>query len=160
MRTQELFDFPLMLFCSLHRLSLGHEFPTDIVRIKIPGQLFDEWTTYSIAYAILLGSARALDVPDVDLSVTITGAGGGNEHAIILYDNVPGGAGLVADLINPSSMINALKHARERVKDDGCGCDESCYGCLRSYRNQFAHPHLRRKDALRILDAILDRVEN
>ena len=145
---------------SLHRLSLGHEFPTDIVRIKIPGQLFDEWTTYSIAYAILLGSARALDVPDVDLSVTITGAGGGNEHAIILYDNVPGGAGLVADLINPSSMINALKHARERVKDDGCGCDESCYGCLRSYRNQFAHPHLRRKDALRILDAILDRVEN
>ena len=138
----------------LQRLSLGHEFLTDIVRIKIPGEFIDEWTIYSVAYAILLGSARALDVPDEDLNVTITGAGSGSESAIILYDNVPGGAGLVADLINRSSMISALKHARERV-GGACGCDESCYGCLRSYRNQFAHPHLRRQEAFRILVKIL-----
>lgn len=43
-----------------------------------------------------------------------------------------------------------LENARKRVQG-GCGCDSSCYGCLRSYRNQFAHPHLNRTKALHIL---------
>ena len=150
------FGFP----CShkLERLSLGHEFPTDIVQMKFDG-LIDEWKAYSLAYAVLLGAARSLDVPDGDLSVTITGDKDSNEYAIVLYDNVPGGAGLVANLTDSARMKNALERAQERV-NGACGCDESCYGCLRSYRNQFAHPHLRRKEALQILDAILDRVEN
>ena len=37
-----------------------------------------------------------------------------------------------------------LANARKRVRGN-CGCDSSCYGCLRSYRNQFAHPHLDRR---------------
>ncbi len=47
-----------------------------------------------------------------------------------------------------------LENARKRVLGN-CGCDSSCYGCLRSYRNQFAHPHLHRARALEFLDAAL-----
>ena len=105
-----------------------------------------------MAYAVLLGAAETLDVPDTDLNVTITGSDSG-EAAIVLYDNVPGGAGLVAQLEQESVFDRMLRNARERVQGN-CGCDMSCYGCLRSYRNQFAHPHLNRTRALKVLQRV------
>jgi hypothetical protein len=54
-----------------------------------------------------------------------------------------------------------LEAAYRRV-EGGCECgeDTSCYGCLRSYRNQYAHTQLRRgpvkrylRDMLRLLEA-------
>lgn len=137
---------------TLGRFSLGHELVTDVVRLQFP-QLGGEWGAYSVAYAILLGAAEALDVPDTDLNVTITGGDNTGNAAIVLYDNVPGGAGLVVQLERESVFNEVLCNAKMRVQGD-CECDSSCYGCLRSYRNQFAHPHLDRKQALEILKAL------
>ena len=95
-----------------------------------------------------------MDVPDADLNVTITGGVALDEAAIVLYDNVPGGAGLVAQLEAPRVFRRMLDAARERLIGN-CGCDSSCYGCLRSYRNQFAHPYLNRCQALGFLEAVL-----
>ena len=134
---------------TLGRFSLGHELVTDVVRLQFP-QLYGEWDAYAVAYAILLGAAKTLDVPDTDLNVTITGGDHPGESAIVLYDNVPGGAGLVAQLERESVFDNVLRNALARVQGN-CGCDSSCYGCLRSYRNQFAHSHLDRNQALEIL---------
>lgn len=139
---------------TLDRLALGHEFVTDVVRLQFPG-LADQWEAYSLAYALLLGVAQRLDVPDTDLNTTITVGEKENETAIVLYDSVPGGAGLVASLEKVEVFRGVLEEARNRVADGQCGCTESCYGCIRSYRNQFAHPHLQRKDALRFLDEAL-----
>ena len=133
----------------LERFSLGHELVTDVVRMQFP-QLTEEWDSYSVGYAVLLGAAETLDVPDADLNVTITGISNTGKSAIVLYDNVPGGAGLVAQLEQESVFEEMLHNARQRVQGN-CGCDSSCYGCLRSYRNQFAHPHLDRKKALNLL---------
>ena len=137
----------------LERLALGHEFVTDVVRLQFP-ELDDQWHAYSLAYAILLGAAQTLSVPGTDLNSTITKGESGNETAIVLYDNVPGGAGLVASLKKFDVFKSALEEARKRVNGD-CGCNESCYGCIRSYHNQFAHPHLQRKDALHFLESAL-----
>ncbi len=134
---------------TLGRFSLGHELVTDVVRLQFPG-LRDEWQAYSTAYAVLLGVAETLDVPDTDLNVTITGTSNPGEAAIVLYDSVPGGAGLVAQMEHEHVFNDALRRAIERVQGN-CGCDSSCYGCLRSYRNQFAHPHLDRNRALEVL---------
>ena len=133
----------------LERFSLGHELVTDVLRLQFP-KLVSEWDTYSVAYAVLLGAAEILDIPDSDLNVTITGGTSPGDSAIVLYDNVPGGAGLVAQLEQESVFEEMLHNARQRVQGN-CGCDSSCYGCLRSYRNQFAHPHLDRKKALNLL---------
>ncbi|MDE2822806.1 MAG: DUF1998 domain-containing protein, partial [Chloroflexota bacterium] len=133
----------------LERFSLGHELVTDVVRLQFP-QLTGEWTAYCVAYAILLGAAETLDVPDTDLNVTITAGSDPAESAIVLYDDVPGGAALVAQLEHEGVFADVLRHACERVQGT-CGCDSSCYGCLRSYRNQFAHPHLDRMAALTVL---------
>ena len=134
---------------TLERFSLGHELATDVVRLQF-SNLSDEWDAYSVAYAVLLGAAEALYVPDTDLNVTITGGENPGESAIVLYDNVPGGAGLVAQLERDTTFNSVLCNAQKRVQGN-CGCDSSCYGCLRSYRNQFAHPHLNRERALEIL---------
>ena len=80
---------------TLERFSLGHELDTDVVRLQFPA-VHGEWDAYSVAYAILLGTADTLEVPDTDLNVTITGGDRPGESAVVLYDNVPGGAGLVA----------------------------------------------------------------
>ncbi|MCY4421422.1 MAG: DEAD/DEAH box helicase [Gammaproteobacteria bacterium] len=136
---------------TLEQFSLGHELVTDVIRLQFP-RLSGEWEAYSVAYAILLGAAEALNVPDTDLNVTITGGVVPGESAIVLYDNVPGGAGLVAQLEQKDTFRKVLSNAQERVRGN-CGCDLSCYGCLRSYRNQFAHPHLDRIQALDVLMA-------
>ncbi|MDE2976362.1 MAG: DUF1998 domain-containing protein, partial [Acidobacteriota bacterium] len=137
---------------SLEWLSLGHELVTDVLRLQFP-ELEGEREAYSVAYAALLGAAERLRVPNTDLNVTIT-RGAGSGAAIVLYDDVPGGAGLVAQLEDEDLFIDALQRARARVEGD-CGCDSSCYGCLRSYRNQFAHPYLDRKKALEIIKSAL-----
>ncbi len=82
---------------ALERFSLGHELITDVVRLQFP-QLSGQWEAYSLAYAVLLGAAETLNVPGTDLNVTITGGIDPDESAIVLYDDVPGGAGLVAQL--------------------------------------------------------------
>ena len=138
---------------SLGRYSLGHELVTDVAQMSFPGLTGGVWDAYSLGYAVLLGAAEALGVPDMDLNMTVTG--GSEGPAIVLYDNVPGGAGLVALLSQEKVFKETIANARERVNGD-CGCDSSCYGCLRSYRNQFAHPHLDRLKALNILDGVLN----
>ena len=133
-------------------MSLGHEFVTDVMRLQFP-KVTEEWPAYSLAFALLLGAAQILNVPENDINATITG-GVDNHLAIVLYDNVPGGAGLVANLWQGEIFTAALQTAEKRMSGK-CGCDESCYGCLRNYRNQFAHPYLRREDALQYLQAAL-----
>jgi hypothetical protein len=148
---------------TLEQVSLGHEFVTDVLQIQFhrrPEPTVEPvWFAYSIAYALVEGAAsdQVLQIPSNDLSATVGYAR--EEHAIppiILYDNVPGGAGLVARLENDKVLMSCLEAARQRVAGK-CGCDEetSCYGCLRSYRNQFAHQSLRRGPVMRYLDAVI-----
>ena len=132
--------------------SLGHELVTDVVRLKFPG-VEDEWHAYSVGYAVLLGASEALDVPNTDLNMTITGVGNSGAPAIVLYDAVPGGAGLVAQLEDVKVFERVVAFAAERV-GGACGCGSSCYGCLRSYRNQFAHPYLSRLRAAQTLEVL------
>lgn len=144
-------------------LSLGHEFVTDVLQIQFQSGLElnsdPTWFAYSLAFAVVEGAASSdvLEIPSTDLNATVA-AGSGNYPVppIILYDNVPGGAGLVARLEAPDVLRAALVAAYKRVSGK-CGCDEntSCYGCLRSYRNQFAHQNLSRGPVMRYLETII-----
>ena len=136
------------------RYSYGYELQTDVVRLMFP-YLDDATAAYSLAYALALGSADALGVPQSDLNVALSRVERPSEFgsiSIILYDDVPGGAGFVARLGHERALKETLKMAGERVAG-GCGCDTSCYGCLRSYRNQFVHHLLDRKMALQYIQS-------
>ena len=148
-------------------LSLGHRFETDVVRLYLtpkedllPGTPSQRtWFAYSVAYALLEGSADQLQVPSTDIGVALDHNAAEPLPGIVLYDDVPGGAGLVASLERPDVLRATLEAALKRVSGDcGCGEDTSCYGCLRSYRNQFAHPHMQRGPAKHYLEWALSRL--
>lgn len=144
----------------LELVSLGHEFVTDVVKIEflrpVPGSIEPVWFAYSLAYALAISTAEVLEVPPEDLDTTIVYTDTLYVPPIIIYDNVPGGAGLVACLEDEEILWACLKAAYERVRG-GCGCGEenSCYGCLRSYSNQFAHQKLQRGPVKEFLAQLL-----
>ncbi|MGB9618853.1 MAG: helicase-related protein [Armatimonadota bacterium] len=148
---------------TLEQVSLGHEFVTDVLQLQFypePEQGIDPvWFTYSLAYAIVEGAAEVLEVPSTDLSATVAYSEQHTILPIILYDNVPGGAGLVARLEDGQVLKACLEAAQKRVNGQ-CGCDEnaSCYGCLRSYRNQFAHQYLQRGPVMNYLKTLLGKL--
>lgn len=134
---------------SLVRTQLGHWYLTDTVQID-PGAVYPHDHLLSLAAALVAGiDAVGIAQADVLSSVSPHGAGYGT---IVLYDSVPGGAGhahRVADLL--PQLFSA---ARRRVEECDCGEETSCYGCLRSYRNQRDHELLERRLALTVLTAM------
>ena len=147
---------------TLDHISLGHEFVTDVLQFKFPLELFQEdidnvWFAYSLAYALLQGAAAVLEIPPNDLNATVAYNNDSAIPPIILYDNVPGGAGLVTRLEEKDILHTCLEAASERVNGScGCGENDSCYGCLRSYRNQFAHQYLKRGPVTHYLKTLLE----
>ena len=141
--------------------ALGHEFETDVVRVQFTATSITAsniWFTYSLAFAIVEGVAEVLEIPSNDLNSTVANK---NEvytlQPIILYDNVPGGAGLVARLQDEEILKHSLEAALERVSGKcGCGENDSCYGCLRNYRNQFVHNFLQRGPISKYLQQVLN----
>jgi ATP-dependent helicase YprA (DUF1998 family) len=148
---------------TLESVSLGHEFLTDVLQIQFQREPQPNpepvWFAYSLAYALVEGAAsgEVLEVPSGDLNATVAyGSGQSPIPPIILYDNVPGGAGLVARLQEKATFQACLVAARQRVAGTcRCGESTSCYGCLRSYRNQFAHQFLQRGPVLTYLERVL-----
>ena len=144
---------------TLDWVALGHEFTTDVLRLQfntMPSGVESMWFAYSLAFAVVEGAANVLEVPSADLNATVAQGGEQALPPIIIYDNVPGGAGLVARLEDKAILKSCLEAASKRVNGD-CGCDEntSCYGCLRSYRNQFTHQYLQRGPVLHYLTGLL-----
>lgn len=133
----------------IEQVSLGQEFVTDVLQLQFytdpQSDMNIVWFAFSLAFAVVEGAAEVLEVPSNDLSATVAHAEQRVVPPIVLYDNVPGGAGLVARLESEEIMKSCLQAARKRV-DGNCGCapNTSCYGCLRSYRNQFVHEVLQR----------------
>ena len=146
----------------LGQVSLAHEFVTDVLQLQfhpIPqGDMERVWFAYSLAYAVVEGAAEVLEVPSTDLNATVAYSEQYPIPPIILYDNVPGGAGLVARLEREEVLQECLEIAKERISNcDGCGETSSCYSCLRSYRNQFAHQYLQRGPVMHYLEALLSK---
>ncbi len=147
---------------SLARYSLGHEFITDVLEVHFVPEAEEGVDllslAFSLAYALSEGAAEAIGIPSTDLSTTVGEVLPESRKIppIILYDAVPGGAGIVSSLEKPEVFRETLERAFLRV-DGRCGCDPaiSCYGCLRSYRNQFAHRFLQRGLAKSYLAGLL-----
>jgi hypothetical protein len=142
----------------LEHVALGHQFVTDVLKVqfhpKPPDRIAPLWFSYSLSCALVEGAAEILEVPANDLNATVAHAEGLLVPEIVIYDNVPGGAGLVARLEEETVLKACLSMALNRVGGK-CGCEASCYGCLRGFRNQFAHQNLRRIPVMQYLDQLL-----
>ncbi|NMA94728.1 MAG: DEAD/DEAH box helicase [Clostridiales bacterium] len=142
-------------------LSLGHEFETDIIKLYFDGYGdAREGFWLSILYALLEGACEALQIERQDLDGCLyPTAGDINRPALILFDDVPGGAGHVRRMGDKRILLDVLYTTLERLQRCECGGtdkDASCYGCLRHYHNQFCHDILNRGLVIRFLEHILN----
>lgn len=142
-------------------VALGHEFVTDVLQLHflppVKPDIDKMWFAFSLAYALVEGAAEVLDVPSNDLNTTVSHTAGVSLPPLTFYDNVAGGSGLVAQLENEILLKRILAAALNRVRG-ACGCEEetSCHGCLRAYRNQFAHQSLRRGQVKKYLESLAE----
>ena len=153
------------------KFDLAHTFHTDVLQIRIhlevpdpetsPEQVLErsekdaalEGVARSIAEAIRMAACELVPVPDREMSSTFRWlAGGGLE--LILFDNVPGGAGYTAKVIErqASALVN---YAVDEILTCPDECSTSCSKCLRTFTNQVYWDEFRRKEAMRWLKRVL-----
>lgn len=144
-----------------NRYSLGHEFETDILKLYFHGyQNWEKGFWNSLLYALLEGASSAMQIERQDLDGCLYPMPGNplGSPALILFDDVPGGAGHVRRLLREDIFKEVLRASLSRLQRCECGGTEgnaSCYGCLRHYRNQFCHDELNRGMAMMFLSRVL-----
>ena len=140
----------------LQRYYLGHEYLTDILQLHFEGYAnADVGFWLSLLYGILEGVSEAMDIDRQDLNGCLyPHKGDPTMPALILFDDVPGGAGHVHRIIQDKAIRPILQAVYQRMKICECGGKDglaSCYGCLRNYSNQFCHDKLERGKVINFL---------
>ena len=166
------FVFPIQAFSLLsesgqkEKLSLGHIQTTNTLHIRFMGHEYiqipsqsDQSFWLSLLYAIIHGASHCLQIErrDIDGVLFPRSSGGSWEQTIVLYDNVPGGAGHVKNI--QEHLVAVLEEARRILNCNDCAPDTSCYHCLRDYNNQFFHQYLKREAALKFLDLLIAELQ-
>lgn len=132
---------------SLVSAGLFHWYLTDTVQVS-PGLALTEPQATSALHA-LLAATEDVGVAHSDMNGATHPTGRG-VWSFVLFDSVPGGAGHARRV--REVLPELFTAARYRVEHCDCGEETSCYGCLRSYRNQRDHDRLERRLALQVFD--------
>lgn len=148
-------------------IALGTDFISDVLLIRVsvdehvslnPQYLSTQVALRTIAEALTVAAASRLDIEATEIQAefrpALTPAGGkGREAEIYLYDTLAGGAGFTRRIHELGLEI--YESALARLENCPAGCDESCYRCLRSFRNKFDHRFLDRKVGAALLRHLL-----
>lgn len=109
----------------------------------------DQTHAFSMMEAIRLGASRVLDMEVEDLQLLAIGHPVDQTVDVLLYDPMPGGSGLLDELV--TRWPEVVEAAQERLSQCSSACERSCIDCLQTYRNRFYHAHLDRHAALMLL---------
>ncbi len=148
---------------------LGHKFRSDTLHLRfhdfegvtVPAASdISFWR--SLTYALLEGASLALQIERLDLDGLVspftTGSADGSEEnfsqEIVLFDDVPGGAGHVSQIMQ--KMRAVLMEARRVAECPDCEEDTSCQSCLRNYNNQIFWGELKRGKVARFLESVIN----
>lgn len=138
-----------------HFDSLGSVFMSDVLELRFDFEqqlALDQDAWDSTMWAVLTAAARVIGVPEAELGATVYDCPG-NRKAILLYDDVPGGAGHVLQL--SERVEELLSVALDIVSTCTCGLDTCCYGCIASYQNQGRQDALSRGAAMEVVGRML-----
>ncbi len=130
---------------------LGHQYLTDVVELDLMAPM-SVTQARSTLYA-LLAATPALGIPTEDVDGTLGPTSSYNRKTLVIFDTVPGGAGHVKCVRD--NLQRLLEAAYEIVNGCSCAKRTSCYGCVRSYRNQEFHDQLTRGEAEAVLGGLL-----
>ena len=140
---------------------------TDVLLLDFSGCLGERRADFplvtTLGYGLHRAAARMLQLDGREIGVVTTPAGeSGQGLGALLYDNVPGGAGHVRELLE--YRRDWLEQTREVLFVDTAHdqrCKSACLDCLLSFETQDAmhQGHLKRPLALSVLSELLDGEE-
>jgi len=120
------------------RFNLAYRFSTDVLALSFQDVPEESDEFYAGLKAALIEASTSVvraESGEIGGFARTVAREGDVRRDLILYDNVPGGAGYVRKAAQV--ICTVLSTARQML--DGCQCEKSCYKCLRSYENQFEH---------------------
>ena len=138
-------------------MKLGHRFVTDVLELHMEGPLTSGirvpegknlWR--SLLYALLEGASQALGIRRNDLNGTLYPYSPTYIPALMLYDDVPGGAGHVRRI--KDSLPAVFEAALDRIDKCECGPETACHECLWNFYNQPYHDEIARGLAVEFLN--------
>ncbi|MCC6316615.1 MAG: DEAD/DEAH box helicase [Gemmatimonadaceae bacterium] len=116
----------------------------------------DREEAYSVAEALRHGATEILEMEMEDLQVLPIGRAGSEQVDLLLYDPMPGGSGLLQQMVDRWGEV--VGAALAVVDTCPSACERSCVDCLQTFRNAFYHPSLNRHVAADRLRAWGDRL--
>lgn len=105
----------------------------------------DREEAYSVMESLRLGAADVLDMEPEDLQVLVIGKPGVNTVDAMLYDPMPGGSGLLDQMVERWGDV--VRAAISIAEDCPSLCAAACVDCLMTFRNSFYNGHLNRNTA-------------
>lgn len=134
-------------------MGLGHRFITNVLELELPLRGLDspEDAALSALHA-LIAAAPTIGIAQNDLGGSLA-VGQNGKPTIVIFDDVPGGAGHTRFVA--AHLEELVTGAITRLAECTCGEDTSCYGCLRSFRNQWGHERLTRRAALEVIQRLV-----
>jgi hypothetical protein len=109
----------------------------------------DRRQAYSLMEALRIGASEVLEMDPEDLQILVIGAPGSSLVDAMLYDPMPGGSGLLDQMIEHwASVVEAAVSVVENCPSQ---CADACVDCLMNFRNSYYHPYLDRYTAVSAL---------
>jgi ATP-dependent helicase YprA (DUF1998 family) len=102
-------------------------------------------TAYSLAETLRMGAAQILEMEIEDLQIITFGQPGQETVDVALYDPMPGGSGLLEQILEAWTDITS--QALAIAHHCPTQCTDACIDCLKTYRNAFYHRYLNRHTA-------------
>jgi len=146
-------DEDITSFRTKHAASCGRA-PADMALsadARVDGFVIDGFTSraaaVNLAEALRIGASQVMEMETTDLEyVPLAGEG---SFDLFLYDPMPGGSGLLNQIIERWDDVVAA--ATEALSQCPTACETSCYECMRTYYNMSFHRDLDRHQALELL---------
>ena len=149
---------------------LGTDFITDILLISLvvsdpltlrPGTHAADVGLRTLAEALAAAGCAILELERGELQAEYRPARSvlgqsGHEAEIYIYDTLSGGAGFSRLVFDQGEKV--FTEALKLLEECPDQCDQSCYRCLRSYKNKFDHPYLDRQLGAALLRYLLHGV--
>lgn len=125
------------------------------VETDVDGLLFtglnDQRDAVNIGETLTLAASHVLEMNRHDLMwVDLPQAD--NTWQLFLYDPMPGGSGLLQQVLERWTEI--IQAATDMLRGCPSGCPTSCHDCLRTYYNQLHHDKLDRKLSISLMHLI------
>lgn len=140
-RQREEFDTQHKERCGRAAAAVG--FYTDVAAdaLSLPA-CDDHVMAYSVTEALRMAATQVLDMHADDLQILVIGHIDREQVDAYLWDPMPGGSGLIDQLI--ARFPDVVDAAVAIVTDCPGACEKSCVDCLQTFRNSFYHKHLDR----------------